>query len=151
MNLTETPEYITWPETHYVFVERVGPFMKNAPEAWGEAHGRLAALMESSQINGYMSLYKPEAQVYRAGFAVESEPDQVPDGLRYERFPGGKYARFILTGPYNHLPEATGRVFEQVAEQKIPVRDDFFIENYVNDPRKTPAEELVTQIHVPTN
>ena len=150
MNLTETPEYITWPATHYVFAERVGPFMKNAPEAWGEAHAHLAELMQSSKIRGYMSLYKPEAQVYRAGFAVESAPEQVPDGLRYEQFPGGKYARFILTGPYNHLPEATGRVFEQVEQQKIPIRDDYFVENYVNDPRVTPAEQLITQIHVPT-
>ena len=151
MNLTETPEYINWPETHYVFVERVGPFMKNAPEAWGEAHARLSALMQSAQVVGYMSLYKPEAQVYRAGFAVGSAPGDVPDGMTYELFPGGRYARFVLTGPYGQLPEATGRVFENVAQQKIPIRDGFFVENYVNDPRVTPAEQLVTQIHVPTN
>ena len=149
MNLTETPEIISWPETHYVFVERVGPFMTNAPEAWGQAHGHLAALMESSRIQGYMSLYKPEAQVYRAGFAVESAPESVPDGLRYEHFQGGKYARFVLTGPYNHLPEATGKVFEHVAQQKIPIRDAFFIENYVNDPKETPEDKLVTELLIP--
>jgi hypothetical protein len=37
-NLTETPELVTWPETHYVFVERVGPFMENAGAAWQQAH-----------------------------------------------------------------------------------------------------------------
>jgi len=26
MNLTEVPETVTWPETHYVFVEKIGPF-----------------------------------------------------------------------------------------------------------------------------
>ena len=25
MNLTEVPETVTWPKTHYVFVEKVGP------------------------------------------------------------------------------------------------------------------------------
>ena len=27
MNLTLEPETVTWPETHYVFVEKTGPFM----------------------------------------------------------------------------------------------------------------------------
>jgi len=26
LKLTEEPEVVTWPETHYVFVEKVGPF-----------------------------------------------------------------------------------------------------------------------------
>ena len=34
MNLTEEPEIVAWPKTHYVFVEKVGPFQTNAPEAW---------------------------------------------------------------------------------------------------------------------
>lgn len=38
MNLTELPESVTWPETHYVFVERIGPFPTNAPQAWQSLH-----------------------------------------------------------------------------------------------------------------
>ena len=26
MNLTEQPELVQWPETHYVFVEKTGPY-----------------------------------------------------------------------------------------------------------------------------
>jgi hypothetical protein len=26
MKLTEKPEVVTWPETHYVFIEKIGPF-----------------------------------------------------------------------------------------------------------------------------
>jgi DNA gyrase inhibitor GyrI len=37
-----------------------------------------------------------------------------------------------------------------VGEQVIQVRDDFFIENYANDPRTTPEAELITQILIPT-
>jgi DNA gyrase inhibitor GyrI len=37
-----------------------------------------------------------------------------------------------------------------VSDQKIRPRDDFNIENYVNDPRTTPEAELVTQILIPT-
>jgi effector-binding domain-containing protein len=39
---------------------------------------------------------------------------------------------------------------EIIAETKLPVRDDYFLENYVNDPRTTPPEQLVTEILVPT-
>jgi effector-binding domain-containing protein len=55
-----------------------------------------------------------------------------------------------LTGPYSQLPEASGRVFHIVAEKKIPVRDDFCIENYANDPRTTPEPQLMTAILIPT-
>jgi DNA gyrase inhibitor GyrI len=150
MNLTQEPEIVHWPETHYVFVERIGPFMTNAPEAWQSAHRLVPALSQHNRITGYMSLYKVEPKVYRAGFALAAPPQQLPEGLRYEKFPGGKYCRFVLTGSYANLPEACGHVFGIVAEKKIPQRDDYHIENYVNDPRNTPEESLITEILIPT-
>ena len=114
MNLTQEPEYIHWPETYYVFVEKVGPFMQNAPVAWGEAHKLAPALLEHNKIVGYMSLYKMTTSTYRAGFALEAPPSELPKGLSYEKFEGGRYAKFVLTGPYSQLGPATGRVMEMV-------------------------------------
>ena len=34
MNLTEVPEIVTWPEMHYVFMEKIGPFQNTAQQAW---------------------------------------------------------------------------------------------------------------------
>jgi DNA gyrase inhibitor GyrI len=150
MNLTDKPEIVNWPETHYVFVERTGPFMNTAPQAWQSAHGFVPELSRNNKITGYMSLYKVGPQVYRAGFVVTAPPVDIPDGLNYEKFAGGKYSRFVLTGSYSQLPQASGRVFAMVAEEKIQVRDDFNIENYVNDPRVTPEEQLITEILIPT-
>jgi DNA gyrase inhibitor GyrI len=150
MNLTLDPQIVTWPQTHYVFIERVGPFMQNAPQAWQAAHALAPALSEHNQITGYLSLYRMEPDVYRAGFAIAQEPKNLPEGLSYEKFHGGKYSRFVLTGPYTQLPEASGKVWGTVAEKKIPLRDDFAIENYLNDPRTTPEAELLTEILVPT-
>jgi len=147
MNFTETPETVTFPETHYVFVERIGPFAKNAPAAWGEAHSLVPALSEHNRITGYMSLYKMESEVYRAGFALSGPPRELPQGLHYEKFHGGKYGRFVLTGPYTQLPEASGRAWN--AAGSLPIRDDFAIENYVNDPRVTPEDQLLTEIMLP--
>ena len=150
MNLTEEPKTVAWPTTHYVFVEKVGPFQTNAPAAWQNLHTYVPGIGQHNQITGYMSLYKMGPQVYRAGVALAAPPKDLPEGLGYTEFRGGKFSRFVLTGPYTNLGKATGRVVEIVSETRLPVRDDYFIENYVNDPRTTPEEQLVTEILVPT-
>jgi DNA gyrase inhibitor GyrI len=150
MNLTEQPEIVNWPETHYVFVEKIGAFMQTAGAAWQQVHGLAPELKKHNTISGYMSLYKMNPNTYRAGFALEAPPSQLPEGFTYEVFPGGRYSRFTLTGPYTLLPQASGRVWEIVAKSGISVRDGFAIENYVNDPRTTPDDQLITQILVPT-
>jgi DNA gyrase inhibitor GyrI len=150
MRLTEEPEIVNWPETHYAFIEKVGPFMNTAPAAWQSAHPLVPAISEHNQITRYMSLYKVGPKVYRAGFTLAAPPSQLPEGLEYRKLSGGKYSRFVLTGPFSDLPAASRRVFEIVAEKGIDMRDDFCIEHYVTDPRVTPEEELLTEILVPT-
>ena len=150
LRLTEVPAVVTWPETHYVFIEKVGPFLNTAPQAWQQMHPLVPRVLDQNKITGYMSLYKVAPQIYRAGVALAAAPKDLPEGLAYEKFPGGKYSRFVLTGPFSNLPAACGRVFQIVAATKIPLRDDFGIENYVSDPRTTPEEQLITEILVPT-
>jgi DNA gyrase inhibitor GyrI len=150
MNLTEDPEVVTWPETHYVFVEKTGPFPKICPEAWQTAHGLLPLVKEHNQIAGTMSLYKMNPNVYRAGFALASAPVNLPSGLKYEAFGGGTYSKFVLTGPYSDLPQATGRVFEIVSKNDLMLRSDFCIEHYVNAPGTTAEDKLITEILIPT-
>jgi len=149
MNLIETPVIVTWPETHYVFLEKIGPFQNTAPAAWGILHKSVPAISEHNQITGYTSLYKVGPKIYRAGVSLAAPPQQLPEGLAYEKFKGGKYMKFVLTGPYSNLPQASGRVFEIVSEKKIQLRDDYCIENYATDPRITPADKLITEILVP--
>ena len=149
MNLTPEPELIQWPETHYVFIEKIGPFSATAPLAWQAAHAFLPAILQHNRVTGYTSLYKPGPKIYRAGFQLAAEPVDLPEGLEYEKFNGGKYLRFVLTGSYAQLGPATGRVFEIVAQNQIPMRDGFCIENYVTDPKTTPDAENITQILIP--
>lgn len=150
MNLTQEPEIVTWPATHYVFVERVGPFMTNAPQAWQDLHRLEYAISAQNQILGGMSLYKIGPKIYRAGFSLAAPAVELPDGVQSIEFGGGKYSRFVLTGSYANLGEATGRAWSMAAEKKISLRDDFAIENYLNDPKTTPEEELITEILIPT-
>jgi effector-binding domain-containing protein len=150
MRLTEDPEIVQWPETHYVFLEKIGPFMTTAGQAWQSAHQQAPAIAENNKITGYMSLYKRGPKVYRAGFSLAAPPKKLPEGFEYVKFSGGKFSRFDLTGPYTDLPAASGRVFEIVAEKEIEMRDDFCIEHYVTDPRVTPEDQTVTHILIPT-
>jgi len=150
LQLSQQPETVIWPETHYVYIEKIGPFQETAPQAWQELHPLIPVISEQNKITGYTSLYKVEPRIYRAGVSVESEPKNLPAGMKYLKFKGGQYSRFVLTGPYSNLPEASGRVFQIVAGQKIKMRDDFSMENYLNDPRTTPESELITQVLVPT-
>jgi effector-binding domain-containing protein len=150
MNLTDTTQTVTWPETHYVFLEKVGPFQNTAPGAWQEFQKLIPAISEHNKVVGFISLYKVGPKIYRAGVSLAEAPRELPEGLAYEKFKGGKYMKFVLTGPYSNLPQASGRVFEIVAEKKIQLRDDYCIENYANDPRTTPEDKLVTEILLPT-
>lgn len=147
--LVQEPDTINWPETHYVFVEKTGPFMQSAPQAWQEMHKLIPAVAEHNAITGYISLYKIGPQIYRAGVSVAAPPTHLPSGIGYEKFSGGKYARFVLTGPYSNLGPASGMAQKLVAEKRIPLRDDWNIEHYVNDPRVTPEDQLITEILFP--
>ena len=149
MSLIEEPTMVVWPETHYVFVEKVGPFMSTAGQAWQSAHSFVPALLKQNRITGAMSLYKAGPKIYRAGFALDATPLDLPEGLTYEKFRGGRYSRFLLTGSYSQLPQASGRVWEIVAEKGMALRDDFAIESYRNDPGTTPEEQLITEILIP--
>lgn len=150
MNLTEEPDVVVWPKTHYVFIEKIGPFQKAAPQAWQQLHQLVPRIAESNQITGFLSLYKMSPNTYRAGVSMAEPPKDLPEGVEYSLFEGGKYSRFVLTGSYSNLPNASRRVFEIVSKTELPMRLDYCIENYANDPKKTPEEELVTEIMIPT-
>jgi effector-binding domain-containing protein len=150
MNLTEEPEIVQWAETHYVFVEKTGPFMSIAPQAWQELIANLPGIAAKNEISQRMSLYRRGANIYRAGVSLASSPVELPAALKYEKFHGGKFSRFVLTGPYSDLPQASGRVWQLAGERQINVREDFAIEHYVSDPSTTPEAELITEILVPT-
>ena len=70
MKLSQEPEIVTWPETRYVFIEKIGPFQNTAPQAWQSLHQLVPKISEHNKISGYMSLYKVQAKIYRAGVSL---------------------------------------------------------------------------------
>ena len=149
-NLNLDAQKTFWPKSHYLFIEKIGPFQETAMACWQELHALLPAFKASLPITNYISLYKIQPQmVYRAGIIVSEKPTTIPAGLKYEMFEGGDYLKYALRGSYSQLPEACGLVFEDVEKKHIKVRDGFFIEHYVNDPATTPEKDLITEIMIP--
>jgi predicted transcriptional regulator YdeE len=149
INLTHEPDTVKWPETHYVYVELVGNIPQNAQKAWKTVEVFASKIAAQNTITGAAALYKTGPGIYRAGFMLAAAPRELPEGLQYQKLPGGEYARFVLNGPYDQLPEATRLAFQIVAEKKIALRDDFNIEHYVTDPRSTPPDQSITAILFP--
>lgn len=75
MALNEKSTQVTWPRSHYLYVEKRGPFMKTAPAAWQELHQHRSELEKLGNIIGYSSLYLIEPEmVYRAGIFLSEAP-----------------------------------------------------------------------------
>lgn len=147
--LTLEPYPVEFPALHYVFIEKRGSIPQNAPQAWNELHAKLAAIAEHNTITAYLSLYRMEEGIYRAGVGMAVPPQQLPAGLTYERFAGGRYRKFVLRGSYVQLGPATGQAVRMMQESGSRLRNDFNIEHYVNDPRSTPEDQLITEILFP--
>ena len=156
MNLTPDFEMIARTTTHYVFLERRGPFSEVAPPTWGEffplLNGQVDehAIVEHLGLSGMDHKSKGEdAMIYEAGVALREAPARQIKGLQYRRIESGKYARFLLTGPYANIWAAFDQIFKTLAEKKVQLRPEFCIENYLNDPKETPEEQLLTELLIP--
>lgn len=150
MNLTEKPEIVNIDPKHYLYVEKIGPFMETARLAWEECHKVFSFMKGVSKI-GAIAMFKMNPQmIYRAGFIVDAKPDHILSGIQYVKVEGGKYSKFVLVGSYENLPIAWGNTLKNFESQNLPLRDDFYFENYVNDPIVVPPEQLMTELMVPT-
>jgi DNA gyrase inhibitor GyrI len=112
--------------------------------------------LDQGQIREYLGLsgidrtrVGEETMIYQAGVALGEAPRGLPDGMRHRAIKSGTYARFLLTGPYAHIWTAFDTIFKALAEAKVELRPEFCIENYVNDPRVTPEDQLTTELLVP--
>jgi AraC family transcriptional regulator len=155
MNLTTKLETVTRPLTHFVFLETQGPFPEVAPPLWDRLLP-IVQQLDQQQIREYLGLSGidkskagEESMIYQAGVGLAFEPGKLSDGLRSRVVKSGKYARFSLTGPYTQIWIAFDWIFKTLAENKVALRPEFCIENYLNDPRATPEDQLRTELLVP--
>ena len=156
LNMNLKHEVVARPAVHYLYLEKTGPFAEIAPPTWDEMFRCMGARMADPQITEYLGLSgidkrKPgeEAMIYQAGVGMSGKLADIPKGMQYRHIPEGKYASFLLTGPYTQIWVAFSQIFRTLSESKVPLREEFCIENYINDPKTTPEAELKTQILIP--
>ncbi len=155
MNLSAEFERVNRPLTHYVFLEKHGPFAEVAPPLWKDLMPLLRKLDQppAREYLGLSGIDKSKSgedtMIYQAGVAVAQKPVKLPAGLHHRAIKAGRYARFLLTGPYSHIWMAFDRIFKTLSAKRVIVRPEFCIENYLNDPQVTPEDQLQTELLVP--
>ena len=155
VNLTPDFDVVTRSLTHFVFLERRGPFAEVAPPLWYELLPAVQHI-KPQEIREYLGLSGidknspgEEAMIYQAGVALAQIPDELPGALHQRSIKSGTYARFLLTGPYTQIWMAFDHIFKILVEKKVNLRPEFCAENYLNDPRVTSEDELKTELLVP--
>lgn len=156
LNMDPKPEMVGRPAFHYLYLERTGPFAEIAPPAWQEALRLLNGHIAGDQFTEMLGLSTidktrqgEDAMIYQAGVGLSSKPAEVPKGLHYRRIEAGKYAQFLLIGPYSQIWIAFSQIFRALAESAVALRNGFCIEKYFSDPLVTPEDQLQTQILIP--
>ena len=156
VNLTPQFDIVQRPATHYVFLEKHGPFAEVAPPTWDQMFPLLYSQIDQQEIASFLGLSGidktrngEEAMIYEAGVGLNSPPKKTLKGLQYKKIQEGNYARFLLTGPYSQIWIAFNQVFKRLAESKVELRPEFCIENYLNDPKVTPEDQLKTELLIP--
>lgn len=77
-----------------------------------------------------------------------AQPVQGSGDIRCYELPGGQMARIVHKGPYETSGAAYKQLFAWIAENHKKVAGPTR-EVYLNDPRKVPPEEILTEIYAP--
>lgn len=86
---------------------------------------------------------------YQAGAVFTGE--HKPQGeATIERLPAGRYAVFVHRGPYEELNRTWRMIYrEWLPSSQHQLRIGAAYEAYLNDPRTTAREDLLTEVRVP--
>lgn len=159
MTFNTNYDIVTRKESHFVYFEDKGPFQEIAAPLWQKLIPLLPSIKQDL-IEEYVGMgiintdnTGEEIMIYHAGLIVKENAKssilETNKELKYRAVPSGKYAKFIHIGPYPLIWEAFNRSFQTLIEQKVALRKEYAIENYLNDPAVTPENELLTEILIP--
>lgn len=78
------------------------------------------------------------------------KPAQPNGEIGVKTFGGGRFAKFVYTGPYQEVGAAYDKIYgELLAGGGFRPRSNYCFEKYVSDPRRTAPEKLKTEIYIP--
>lgn len=87
---------------------------------------------------------------YWAAVPIARDPQVLPKGdLAVGEAPSGKALKFVHRGSYDAMDLLYEAIINHLDEKQLEAKD-IFIEEYQTDPTKTPDDELVVHVLVPT-
>ena len=78
---------------------------------------------------------------------VKGEP-KVTEPYKVKEIPAGKVASTVMKGPYEEIAKSYGDIFKWIGENKFKV-DGPLSEIYLNNPKTTKPQDLVTEVRIP--
>ena len=70
--------------------------------------------------------------------------------IGYKQVAAGRYAVFLYKGTYENLQAVYDTIYgKYLPEMECTLRDEPSAERYLNDPRNTAPEDLLTEIYIP--
>jgi AraC family transcriptional regulator len=145
-----------FPDRLAVCARHLGPYNEVGPTfrrmyAWASGAGildRATLVMGLSYDNPKTT--SPDALRYDVCFSVPAAVQNLPEGIRLDTIPGGRYAVHTLHGSYSGMHAA----FQRMLGRWLPasgeeIDDRPCIEIYLNDPSEVPEAELKTALCIP--
>jgi AraC family transcriptional regulator len=145
-----------FPDRLAVCARHVGPYNEVSSTfrrmyAWAHGAGildRVTLVMGLSYDNP--QTMSPDELRYDVCFAVPAAVHDLPEGIRLDTVPGGRYAVHTLHGSYSGMHAA----FQRMLGRWLPasgeeIDDRPCIEIYLNDPSEVPEAELRTELCIP--
>lgn len=151
-----TIEMMDFPETRLIGIEHVGDYMQighKFDQLFMQA-GTLGLLNENTRSFGlyYGDPDSVPAEDLRSAACVsvnEADISKIKSDVYTEQtIPKGQYATLLFKGPYSEASQAYSWMFgEWLPNSGLQMGDFPPIEEYLNDPKETAPEELLTRIY----
>jgi effector-binding domain-containing protein len=142
-------------ETPYLYVERTcsmdpADISKEMGSAFQQVWGFMQAAAikpAGSALSVYYS-YDPDAMTFRSGFTVDREDmAKAGDEVKSDVTPAGNALHFVHKGSYSTLRDDYGLMMQHLKDNSLQAGVPGW-EFYMNDPSKTPEDELLTECYL---
>ena len=145
---------VTFESKTFIYMKGTATW-ETAFETLVEAFKTITSFMEKQKIAASdkpLAIYTQTDETgfqYQVGIPIAEAPKNPPRGdLAVAKTPGGKMLQFVHRGSYDAM-DTTYEAITNYLDEKRLESEDMFIEQYVTDPLKTPADKLVVNVYVP--
>ncbi|MNL11586.1 DNA gyrase inhibitor [compost metagenome] len=156
LKINHTPEFRNRPTTNYLYVRALGKYTETAPGAWQVLISLLTKNNLYPMATEFLGVSYDDPKAvsetslrYDAAIAV-GDGVKAPAGLELGVLEGGKYAVFMVVGPYDQIWSAFDEIFKSWgAENASQLRAAPCLEVYLDDPNSTPLETQRCEVWIP--